>query len=55
MANAGFIKHTNGQVLRSNKQQIVLNVFTYIRGKIPENIRNCHKNNSIFLTSAESQ
>jgi len=33
MANAGFINHTSGQVLRSKEWPTVPNMFSYIDGK----------------------
>jgi hypothetical protein len=35
-ANAGFVKHTSGQVLRSKELQIILNMFHCTKSKYPE-------------------
>jgi hypothetical protein len=39
MATAGVVKHTNGQMFRSNEEQILLNVFNYTECKNPEKMQ----------------
>jgi len=34
--NAGFVNHTNGQVLRTSEQKILLNIFNSSWGKSSE-------------------